>query len=65
MLTISIPSWHLIPGNSSRADDMINILPEVGQRLGAPGKQWSVRTDKWEDWFWEAPKGETLKWTEG
>lgn len=44
---------------------MINILPEVGRKLGAPGKQWSVRTDKWEDWFWEAPKGETLKWTEG
>jgi hypothetical protein len=65
MLTIWIPSWHIIPGNSARADGLINILPELGQRLGGPGRLWSVRTDKWERWFWEAPKGQTLKWTEG
>jgi hypothetical protein len=65
MLTIWLPSWHINSRQTPSADGLTNVLADLGQQLGGSARRKFVRTDEWETWFWEAPKGESLKWTEG
>lgn len=47
-----------------RCFQQLNDVSTVGINLGGPPKLFNVSTNGWDDWFWEAPKGETLEWRE-
>jgi hypothetical protein len=63
-LQIKIPSKHLyIPRPVNRQERISGVLA-LQQDLGAPAKLFRVPSTEMEVWFWEAPKGQTLKWND-
>ncbi|KAE9378850.1 hypothetical protein N431DRAFT_396722 [Stipitochalara longipes BDJ] len=63
MIMISIGHPSARPSHLSRAE-MSGVLA-LAKNLGAPAKLSKLATSTVREvWFWEAPKGQTLKWTD-
>jgi len=69
-LMIKITSAHLdLPLYPSVRDiravpsfRQVRAIFDLERNLGSAPRQYRVSNSIWEPWFWEAPKGQTLKW---